>query len=208
MMKSHTCYVLNEIAFWLSVALLCLTSGFASLSYHNYINSGIFKPSASSVSVRSQFLHIQKPTPPEQIIVLEPTDPVVDAIFSIADDYDIDPNIVAAIVWVESRGVPTVTSSDGGYLGLMQVGPKWHRARMDRLGVTDLYDPYSNVLVGVDYLSEIYGRCHDWTLTVMSYNLGESGARSVYNSGQVTTYARRVLEKSAEFQQGGISYGS
>lgn len=207
MMKSKVFDVLSDIPVMLSIVLFGLTIAFTKVDYYNYLNSGTFRSNISLIE-SSQSSQPQKPAPPEQVIVPEEPDPVIDAIFSIADDYDIDPNIVAAIVWVESRGVPTVTSSDGGYLGLMQVGPKWHRARMDRLGVTDLYDPYSNVLVGVDYLSEIYGRCHDWTLTIMSYNLGESGARSVYNSGQMTTYARRVLEKSAEFQQGGISYGS
>ena len=58
-----------------------------------------------------------------------------------------------AIVEAESSG--KADARNGGCIGLMQVYEKYHKDRMKRLGVTDLYDPYSNILVGTDILMEL-----------------------------------------------------
>lgn len=76
-------------------------------------------------------------------------------------------------------------SGDGGdSVGYMQVQEKWHRERMERLGVTDLSDPYSNFRVGCDYLAELLDK----------YPLEE--ALTAYNSGKPgkSDYADTVLK--------------
>ena len=70
----------------------------------------------------------------------------------------------------------------------MQIQPKWHGERMARLGVTDLMDPYQNVLTGCDILAEKlaeYGNLHD---ALSAYNAG-----SPCNNG----YAERVMSSIA-----------
>ena len=76
-----------------------------------------------------------------------------------------------------------VTGDDGRSVGYMQVQRRWHEDRMDRLGVTDLTDPYGNFRVGCDYLAELLGK----------YPLEE--ALTAYNSGKPgkSTYASNVL---------------
>lgn len=75
---------------------------------------------------------------------------------------------------------------DGGKAyGYFQVWPKWHKDRMEKLGVTDLMDPESNFRVACDFLSECINK----------YGL-ERGL-GYYNSGEakVTGYSREVMEK-------------
>lgn len=77
-----------------------------------------------------------------------------------------------------------ITGDGGNSIGYMQVQPRWHGERMERLGVTDLSDPLSNFRVGCDYLSELMGK----------YSLEE--ALTAYNSGKPgkSDYADTVLE--------------
>ena len=71
----------------------------------------------------------------------------------ISNEYHICPEMVMAIIEHESSGQADV--KNGGCKGLMQIYEKYHRDRMERLGVEDLYDPYGNILVGCDYLAEL-----------------------------------------------------
>jgi hypothetical protein len=70
---------------------------------------------------------------------------------------------------------------DGASIGYMQVQPRWHRARMERLGVTDLMDPFSNFRVGCDYLAELLGK-YDTTSALTAYNSGSPGRSDYANT--------------------------
>lgn len=90
--------------------------------------------------------------------------------------------LALAVIWQETdfRNIP----GDGGEsFGYMQVQPRWHQERMERLGVTDLDDPYSNFLVGLDFLAELIER-YDLSDALTAYNSGSPG-----NS----QYAKNVL---------------
>lgn len=67
----------------------------------------------------------------------------------------LDAECVKAIIYHESRYDPNAYNSKTGVIGLMQINPKWHTKRALDLGVTDLYDPYGNILVGCDILNEL-----------------------------------------------------
>lgn len=68
---------------------------------------------------------------------------------------DIPAEYVKAIIWHESRYQPDKTNNKTGVKGLMQISPKWHTKRAESLGVTNLFDPYGNILVGCDILHEL-----------------------------------------------------
>lgn len=72
----------------------------------------------------------------------------------IGEQYNICPELIQAIIERESSYDPY--AKNGNCLGLMQVSSRWHSDRMEKLGVSDLYDPYSNILVGTDYLAELF----------------------------------------------------
>ena len=126
------------------------------------------------------------------------SDEYIEYVNEICEEYCICPEMVIAIIEHESRGQADV--SNGDCKGLMQVSERWHKDRMERLGVTDLYDPYGNILVGVDYLSELFAEYHDIGTVLMIYN-GSSNAVSRGESGDYTDYAESIIERSCELEE-------
>ena len=64
--------------------------------------------------------------------------------------YGIDPDLVRAIIYTESRGNPYSISNDGA-LGLMQIMPQ----TADFMGIADVMDPEANINAGVKYIAWI-----------------------------------------------------
>src|SRR5436309_12059838 len=80
----------------------------------------------------------------------------------------VDPNLVAAMAFRESRFNSNAISSRGAQ-GVMQLMPKTARA----LGVQDSFDPQQNVFGGTKYLKSLLDRFHgDVTMTLAAYNAG------------------------------------
>jgi hypothetical protein len=113
---------------------------------------------------------------------------------------NVDPNLVKSIVYHESRYSPL--ARNGSCLGLMQVSTRWHANRAEKLGVTDFYDPYSNILIGVDYLSELFEDYKDPALVLMLYNMRHDDAINLYNKGLISGYAKSVLAKAGDYKKG------
>ena len=86
-----------------------------------------------------------------------------------------------------------VTGDGGDSYGYMQIQAKYHRDRMERLGVTDLMDPYGNFLVGCDYLAELAGRDRGIEWVLHGFNGGPSYANKMAKAGEVSQYAKDVL---------------
>lgn len=86
-----------------------------------------------------------------------------------------------------------VIGDNGDSIGYMQIQPRWHEDRMERLGVTDLTDPYSNFRVGCDFLAELLSK----------YTLEE--ALTAYNSGKPgkSEYATSVINYMDEYNRTG-----
>lgn len=123
----------------------------------------------------------------------------------IGEKYNICPELIQAIIERESSYDPY--AKNGNCIGLMQVSQRWNYDRMEELGVTDLYDPYSNILVGTDYLAELFdeaiqsGRGDDLYYVLMRYNLNTSTANSRWESGDYSDYAIEVSERAAELER-------
>lgn len=81
--------------------------------------------------------------------------------------------LALAVIWKETT-FRNVVGDSGDSLGYMQVQPRWHGARMERLGVTDLMDPFSNFRVGCDYLAELLGK-YPMAQALTCYNTGSPG---------------------------------
>nr|DAP20753.1 MAG TPA: hypothetical protein [Bacteriophage sp.] len=75
------------------------------------------------------------------------------------EEYGICPELLMAMIEKESSGRPDVES--GGCKGLMQISDRWHKDRMERLGVTDIYSVDGNIHVGADYLAELFEKYCD-----------------------------------------------
>lgn len=117
-----------------------------------------------------------------------------DHIFALCEEKCIDPAIIIAMIDKESKFDIDIIGDKGKSYGLMQIQPRWHKERMEELGVTDLLDPYQNVTVGIDILAELLesGKSLEWAL--MAYNGGHSYANRLEAEGRLSTYADYVLE--------------
>lgn len=120
-------------------------------------------------------------------------------IISEAEAHDIDPAIVFAMAYRESSYNADCIGDSGSSLGLLQVQPRWHEERMERLDCKYLMDPYQNVTVAVDYLHELLGIYGSIDAALVAYNRG-------HFSGIVTEYARAVLAIAEELR--GTTYES
>jgi soluble lytic murein transglycosylase-like protein len=118
----------------------------------------------------------------------------------ISAKYNINPELVMSIIQHESEYIPTAKTGD--CLGLMQVSTRWHSSKAKVLGVTNFYDSYSNILLGVDYLSELFAQYKDPALVLMLYNMNHDDALALYAQGKTTQYARSVLSLAEVYQKG------
>lgn len=111
----------------------------------------------------------------------------------LCDEYGVDMPLVLAIIGQESNYRPDAVGDNGNSLGLMQIQPRWHQSRMDKLGVMDLSDPYQNVEVGIDLLAELMGENKGTEWAVTAYNAGAGTADYNKTIGIRTEYAESVM---------------
>ena len=116
----------------------------------------------------------------------------------------IAPEVIFAVIQKESSFRAGVVGDNGRSFGLMQIQERWHKERMDKLGVDDLLDPYQNIMVGVDYLGELVNRYEDIDMALMAYNAGASGAnKNWWSKGLYTNeYSDEVMEISDSIAKG------
>jgi soluble lytic murein transglycosylase len=95
-----------------------------------------------------------------------------------ARNYDLDPALLAAVIYAESRFDPDVESSAGA-VGLMQLLPETAKGIAVRTGgarfvVSDLRDPEINVRYGSWYLNHLRSRYDgDMRLALAAYHAGQ-----------------------------------
>ena len=116
----------------------------------------------------------------------------------IGEMYGICPELLMAMIESESSGNPK--AENGSCKGLLQVSERWHKDRMERLGVTDIYDPYGNILVAADYLLELFEKYEDVAYALDVYN-GNSKAAYNYEDGIMSNYATKILTRSEKLER-------
>lgn len=108
-----------------------------------------------------------------------------------AEEIGIDPAVIFAMAYKESTYNPGAIGDYGNSLGLLQIQPRWNMERMERLGCMDLLDPFQNVTVAADLLSELMDKHGDVAVALTVYNFG-------HYPGYVTEYATDVLNTAEE----------
>lgn len=105
----------------------------------------------------------------------------------------IDPKLVFAMMKVESDYDPHCISDHGESIGILQIQPRWHKERMDRLHAHDMLNVRHNIKVAIDYLSYLYKRYGDTNSVLMAYNGGEPYMFRMHRKGiYETSYIRQV----------------
>lgn len=118
----------------------------------------------------------------------------------ICKEYSIEPELVMSMIYYESSYNPTAKTGD--CIGLMQISKRWHKERAKKLGVENIYEPRDNILLGVDYLSELFTKYKDPKLVLMMYNMNHKTAIRLYKQGKTTKYAKRVLARTKKLKKG------
>ena len=114
------------------------------------------------------------------------------------EEYGICPELLEAMIERESTG--NQYAENGSCKGLMQISERWHKDRMEKLGITDIYDVDSNIHLGADYISELAETYGEVCLVLAIYH-GESNALTNEERGIVSPYASSILERSAELER-------
>jgi soluble lytic murein transglycosylase-like protein len=111
----------------------------------------------------------------------------------------LDPNLLLAVIAVESRSQPSAVSPRGA-AGLMQLMPAVARA----YGVTDVFDPAQNIAAGARLLRTLMDRYHqDVARALAAYNAGPPAIdrwrtqSDGWPSVETSLYVPRVLARFA-----------
>jgi len=121
-----------------------------------------------------------------------------------AQKYNLPPELIAGIIWQESRGNPQARSYCGA-MGLMQLMP----ATAAHLGVQNAYDPAQNIEGGSKYIRQMIDRFNGRVeLAVAAYNAGpgnvEKYNRSIPPFKETQEYVPRVLGYASNFKASGL----
>ena len=96
-------------------------------------------------------------------------------ILSAAEDNNIEPELLCAVIYAESKFNENATSSVGAR-GLMQIMPEtfaWLTANSEKsYTADDLYDPLVNIEYGAKYLGDLYAHFGDIYTACAAYNAG------------------------------------
>lgn len=196
---------MNKLQFFLIIILLVnLWSLYMNYSLYKSINN------IEPIRIVEHKIVVVKQMPAiqEEIVKVEPPEIlkteeelILDYVDAVCVFYpNVDPAIVKSVISHESNFDPNAVN--GRCIGLMQISTRWHGDRAERLGVTDFYDPYGNILIGVDYLSELISKNKNISLALMLYNMKHADAYQMFNNGKISIYAKSVLAESDFYRKG------
>lgn len=116
-------------------------------------------------------------------------------IYRMAVEKGLEPAAIFGLIATES-GFDARAVGQAGAIGLMQIKPSTARAYDSRATRERLFNPEINLRVGMAHLrSELAHFGHDWTLGLLSYNMGRSRLSRALARGVVprNRYASKVL---------------
>ena len=119
----------------------------------------------------------------------------------IGNKFNICPELLIAIAFTESSYDTSVTN--GGCKGLMQVSTSVHADRFTKYGwtVSDWDNPYINMYVAGDYLSELFEMSEDVAEVLYLYNGDSTGLKKYKQSGYLSPYVSRILDIAASLER-------
>lgn len=138
---------------------------------------------------------------------LERIEAVQDIVHAAAKAHGVDPTLINAVIWVESK-FDRRARGPGGSLGLMQLMPKTAAGLAKQLHrKRDSYDPDFNIHAGTLLLAQLLERFDgDLTLALAGYNRGSGTVAKWMAAGQplpegTQGFVNRVLTAKARFEQ-------
>ena len=116
------------------------------------------------------------------------------------EKYNIDFAFAMAVIFKESSFRPDADS--GSSVGLMQINRINHEWLSKELGITDFFDPEQNVEAGLFMLRKLFDKYEDSGFVLMAYNMGETGAKKLWDKGiYMSDYAEGVLQQAEIYSE-------
>ena len=116
-----------------------------------------------------------------------------------ATRHGLDPDLIRAIIQIESGWIPDARSSKGA-IGLMQLMPD----TSSNLAVSNPFDPKANILGGTKYLSRLIERFRgDLVLALAAYNAGPEKVKrykGIPPYPETRKYVRNILKQWKEYR--------
>ncbi len=120
-------------------------------------------------------------------------------IYCLSYGYNIDFPFVMGLIQKESSFKSDTVSKTNDY-GLMQINTINHEWLSEKFGFNDYLDPYQNTRAGLYILRKLFEKYEDPSKVLMAYNMGETGAKKLWDKGIFETgYSVSVLENAAAF---------
>lgn len=124
-------------------------------------------------------------------------------IYFLCKGYNIDFYLVMGIIKQESNFEENAISSTNDF-GLMQINKINYEWLHDTIGIDNLLEPRQNVRAGLFVLRKLFESYTDADMVLMAYNMGETGAKSLWNEGIFSTnYTQNVRKYQSEFERKG-----
>ncbi len=105
-----------------------------------------------------------------------------------SQQHRLDPDLVRAVIYVESGGDPLAISRAGA-AGLMQLMP----LTAAELGVGNRFDPEENIASGTRYLRALLDRFHSTEVALWAYNAGPEAVTRGSMPSETRRYVPQVL---------------
>lgn len=127
-------------------------------------------------------------------------------VFSNAEEYDIDPAFVYAIIHTESHFDPNATSEVGAR-GLMQLMPdayNWVKYRLDddeSQSFDDMYTPEYNIRYGTYMLKYLYDRYGNYQIAAAAYHGGMGAVDGWLDDGTISKEKFKVEDIPSDVTQ-------
>jgi soluble lytic murein transglycosylase-like protein len=118
-----------------------------------------------------------------------------------AEVYSLDPNLIRAVIDVESGGDSNAVSHKGAQ-GLMQLMPE----TCQLLGVDDPFNPRQNIIGGSRYLRDMLDKFGNIELALAAYNAGPAAVkryRGIPPYRETQDYVRMVKQRMVNLKQRG-----
>lgn len=110
--------------------------------------------------------------------------------------YELDVDLVRALIYVESGGRADAVSKQGA-AGLMQLMPETGR----QWGAADRFDPEENIAAGTRYLRALIDQYQSVEVALWAYNAGPGNVRRGRMPSETKRYVPRVLTVRRFFKE-------
>lgn len=179
------------------LAIACLTPNPARAEMYMYIDDkgGYHFTDSPKSADYIPTPHLEAPQPPVQAGTR-----YTEIIKSIASTYGVRPELVQAVIRVESGFNPTAVSRAGAR-GLMQIMP----VHIQKHRISDPFDPRQNITAGTRYLSDLLKRYNgDLNLSLAAYNAGPSRVdhyKGIPPYPETRQYVQKVLSCYKQYRR-------